>query len=1132
MSTSWKKQFEALLHHRYALKRANSLSKKYGSKFSASYSVDYPASMAVDDIDYLEKLSDENPIAINFYYSADPKAEYPLHLRLFQWQKPIPLSDILPIFENLDLRTDNERPDSIVFGTGQTIWISDFAVTYKRPIAIEEIRSLFQEAFIKIYFGAAENDGFNKLILGAALTWREIMILRAYAKYLRQVLFRFSQSYIEKALVDNASIARNLVLYFLTAHNPDKKSKREFEVEKIEQRILQSLENVRSLDEDRIIRRLLDVLKATLRCNYFQLTADKQPKDYFSFKLDSRKIPELPQPLPLYGIFVYSPRFEAIHLRYTKVARGGIRWSDRVEDFRTEILGLMKAQVVKNAVIVPSGAKGGFVLKQTFPHREEQQLAVIAAYKAFISGLLDITDNIVGEKNIHPKQVVCYDDFDPYLVVAADKGTASFSDLANEIAESYHFWLGDAFASGGRTGYDHKKMGITARGAWESIKRHFRELGINTYQEVISIVGIGDMSGDVFGNGMLYSKKIKLIAAFDHRNIFIDPQPDPDISYRERERLFNLPISSWEDYNPKLISKGGGVFKRTVKSITLTPQIKRVLDIQENSLAPTDLIRAILKAPVDLLYNGGIGTYVKASTETQAEVGDRTNDYCRINGNELRCRVVGEGGNLGFTQLGRVEYALAGGLIFTDFIDNSGGVDCSDHEVNLKILLNQEIQKKKLSEKKRDELLMSVTDEVADLVLFDNYAQALVMSFSAFHAKQNMGLHINYIKELETLGILNREIEFLPSEKDLSERKAADIGLTRPELAILLAYTKIHIKQALLNSNLPEDPYLRKNITSAFPFSIRKKYHAAMQDHRLARNIIATQLSNQVVNGMGITFVYRMQIETGASIPEIIRAHAVAANVFGTKDIRMLIEGLDFKIQMSEQYEMLYNIRHLINLSTRWFLQGNHMRGNLQSIIDHYATHISTLKDLTPSLMSGVTKDYLETLTTRFMAAGLLEGTAKKIATYRAIYTSLNIIDVATRYKFNLIKTAQVYFAAGERVNLLWFRDQIANDARVGHWNALARLTLRDELDVAQRALTIAIMHHDKKNLTPKTLITDWTRENSNALKKWDRLLNMLHSQSDVDYTMFFIAMRELIALILASHELKLKTPEMLSLNV
>ena len=1117
MTLTWKERLQNKLVQQHGNKKGLTLYKKYSDVFDAGYTDDYSDDVAVSDIDYIELLSADNPLEMRFYMA--PEREYPLHLRLFQWQKPIALSDILPMLENLDLRTYNERPCKITLGDDLFIWISDFAVTYtKAPFDIDKVAALFQDAFSSVYFGLSENDGFNKLILGALLSWREIMVLRTYTKYLHQVGFRFSQSYIEKTLVTNASIAKELITLFKIRHDP-KASKAKSHAVKIETQILQALESVTSLDEDRIIRRLLDLIKATLRTNYYQMTTDGRVKDYLSIKLNSRAIPEQPLPVPLYEIFVYSPRFEAIHLRNTKVARGGIRWSDRREDFRTEILGLMKAQTVKNAVIVPSGAKGGFVLKAA-PLQATRQILeaeVIYCYKSFISGLLDLTDNIKENKFICPINVVCYDDVDPYLVVAADKGTATFSDIANSISNEYDFWLSDAFASGGSTGYDHKKMGITARGAWESIKRHFRELSIDAITTEITVVGIGDMSGDVFGNGMMYSTHLKLIAAFDHRHIFIDPNPDPEISYYERVRLFNLPTSSWEDYNPTLISKGGGVFKRSLKSITLTSQMKQILDTEDTTLAPNELIRTILKAPVDLLFNGGIGTYVKASTESQADVGDRTNEYARINGDDLRCKVAGEGGNLGFTQLGRVEFALKGGLINTDFIDNSAGVDCSDHEVNLKILLNPEVKQGNLTLKKRNELLASVTQEVAELVLKDNYYQALVMSFSTYRARQNITLHANYIKELESQGILDRQVEFLPDDKKLLERKAAGEGLTRPELAILLAYTKIHIKHDILKSDLPDDPYLSRLLETAFPFSIRKKYKHAMNEHRLRKDIIATQLSNLVINEMGITFVYRLQMETGATVDEIIRAHAVASHIFGTHDLESLVEALDFKISMDEQYDMLYHIRNLINLSTRWFLHSNHIQDDLQSLIEHYSVRVKELENLTPILMAGFTKQYLETLTERFLKAGLPKEVARRIATYRAIYTSLNIIEVATKNQFDLIKTAKVYFAAGERINLLWFRDQIAADAREGHWNTLARLTLRDELDIAQRALTVVIMKNEKKEPDPGKLIDKWMSKNQRALERWDKLLTMLHGSADVEYTMFFIAIRELLGLILTS---------------
>lgn len=1122
MAQSWKEQLRKELTKQFGAKKGQALDQKYGQGFPPGYNDIYTPAATIADIKEMEQLSDQHALQINFYLAPD-SPEHPLRLRLYQWQNPMALSDILPILENFDLRVYSECPYQVITSNNDSIWISDFSVIYnKSKLDLDTLANLFYDAFSKVYFGLAENDGFNKLIFAALLSWREVMVLRSYAKYLRQVGFPFSQAYIEKALINNASISRLLVDLFKTLHDPAKTAKAKSQAEKIENEITTALEAVTSLDEDRIIRRILALIKASLRTNYFQTRADKQPKDYLSIKFSSRAIPELPLPVPLYEIFVYSPRFEAIHLRNAKVARGGIRWSDRSEDFRTEILGLMKAQVVKNSIIVPSGAKGGFVLKS--PHiallsRDGLRDEVITCYKAFICGLLDLTDNIKNNKFIPPKNVVCYDEPDPYLVVAADKGTASFSDIANSISKEYGFWLNDAFASGGETGYDHKKMGITARGAWESIKRHFREFNIDVLTTNITIVGIGDMSGDVFGNGMIYSTHIKLVAAFDNRHIFIDPEPDPETSYYERVRLFNLPTSSWEDYNPKLISKGGGVFKRSLKSITLTPQMKRVLGVDSTSLAPNELIRAILKAPVDLLYNGGIGTYVKSITETPADVGDRTNDYCRVNGAELRCKVVGEGGNLGFTQLGRIEYSLQGGLINTDFIDNSAGVDCSDHEVNLKILLDAQVQKDALTEKQRNQILASLTDEVASLVLSDNYFQALVMSFSVFRGNKNIDLHTDYIKELETQGIIDRHVEYLPDDKSLMERKAAGLGLTRPELAVLLAYTKINIKHELLKSDLPEDPYLKSVIETAFPVSVRKKFKASMPDHRLHRDIIATQLSNQVVNQMGITFVYRLQTETGATAAEVVRAHAVASHIFGTTEIQALIESLDFKIPMSEQYEMLYNIRNLIHLATRWFLQSNYMKNSLESLIELFSAPIKKLQPVIPNIMGGVTKEYFNELVSHFEHSGLPKEIAQRIATYRAIYTTLNIIDVATKNNFDLVKTARIYFAGGERMNMLWFRDQIASDSRQGHWNALARLTLRDELDITQRALTIAIINNDKKESDSQKLIQKWVDNNQRGIERWNNMLAMLNSSPALDYTMFFIAIRELIGLIMMSQQ-------------
>ncbi|MDR3490522.1 MAG: NAD-glutamate dehydrogenase [Gammaproteobacteria bacterium] len=1114
MTLAWNETLKEKLIETVGAAEAERLFLKYGTAFPTHYQEDCSPYIAVKDILQMEKLTLQNAIDINFYVSEDSN----LHLRLFQFHKFIPLSDVLPMLENMDLRTFNERPYELSI-KGPDIWISDFTVTYAKSSLgdIEKVKDLFQESFINTRLGFIENDGFNKLILGAQLSSREIVILRAYAKYLRQAGFIFTQPYIEKALINNTNITKKLVEFFEAKHNPTKN--KEAHAEELEAEILRSLESVRSLDEDRILRRILQLIKATLRTNYFQTQANGAPKEYLAFKFSSREIPDLPLPLPLFEIFIYSPRFEGIHLRNAKVARGGIRWSDRLEDFRTEVLGLMKAQKVKNAVIVPSGAKGGFVLKAVPANaaREALQLEGVTCYKFFLRGLLDITDNLVKGKVVRPENVKCYDEEDTYLVVAADKGTASFSDTANSISKEYNFWLGDAFASGGSVGYDHKKMGITARGAWESIKRLFRELNINIAETEFTAVGIGDMSGDVFGNGAIYSDKMKLVAAFDHRDIFIDPSPDAKLSHAERVRLFNLPTSSWQNYSAELISKGGGVFSRSSKSITLSPEIQKVLDITESALAPNELIRAILKAPVDLLFNGGIGTYVKASTESQAEVGDKTNEYCRINGGELRCRAVGEGGNLGFTQLGRIEYALQkNGLISTDFIDNSAGVDCSDHEVNIKILLNQEVAKGNITEEQRNVLLASMTQQVADLVLNDNYNQAFILSFINFYSTRIINHHIGYIKELEHTGSLDRIVEFLPDEKKLIERKTSGLGLTRPELAVLLAYTKIHLKAEILKSDIPKHSYLSQIVVTAFPEILRKKYLNEMYKHSLSSEIIATQLSNQIVNEMGILFVYDLQTETGASIEDIILAYTAASRVFGSTELQQLIISLDYKIPMAMQYEMLSHIRRLIYLSTRWFLRHKALKDTsaLPKMIEHYTECINTLGDIIPTLMGGVTKTYLESLTDNFVQAGISPQIAKRIAAARAMYTALNITEVATHNHFDLIQTAKLYFVVGEFFNLLWFRDQIAGDTREGFWDSLARVTLRDELDILQKQLTVSTMKHGYHIDKPRLAIDEWITHHPDANQRWDKMLEVLHTSTSTDYVMFFIALRELTGLI------------------
>ena len=816
---SWQDGLLNALHSEVGEARATLLYDRYGEGFHHAYRDDYAPRTAVHDILRLEDINDDHPLAMHLYRSPETEGEL-LRFKVFGRNRPVPLSDIMPMLERMGLRVLSARPYQIETRQGACYWITEFDMLPAFGIDVEvlEVKDIFQEAFARVCSGEMENDGFNRLVLAAALNWRQVVVLRAMCKYLLQTRMPFSQTYMENALATHPAIACQLVALFEARFSPQAQAHEEHSAELVHT-ITSALDEVANLDEDRILRSFLALMEAMLRTNFYQTDADGRPKPYLSFKLDPRELPHLPQPRPMFEIFIYSPRVEGVHLRGGLVARGGLRWSDRREDFRTEILGLMKAQMVKNAVIVPVGAKGGFVPKQlpAADDRDAVQAEVIECYKTFIRGLLDITDNLVDGKVVTPAQVMRHDGDDPYLVVAADKGTASFSDIANGLSQEYGFWLGDAFASGGSAGYDHKKMGITARGAWESVKRHFRELGVNTQTETFSVAGIGDMSGDVFGNGMLLSKQIRLVAAFNHLHIFIDPNPDPEVSFGERQRLFNLPRSAWTDYDMTLMSRGGAIYSRRAKSIDLSEEARQALGTDAETVTPNELISIILKAPVDLLWNGGIGTYVKASTEQHSAVGDRTNDSVRVDADELRCRVVGEGGNLGLTQLGRIEYALNGGLINTDAIDNSGGVDCSDHEVNIKILLGQVMAGGDMTLKQRNNLLVEMTDEVAWLVLEHNYLQSQAISIATTQAPFMLSDHARFIRRLEKEGRLHRKLEFLPDDEILAEREAKEQGLTRPEAAVLVAYSKVRLFEELVGSDVTHDPYLSQELIAYFP---------------------------------------------------------------------------------------------------------------------------------------------------------------------------------------------------------------------------------------------------------------------------------------------------------------------------
>ena len=926
--------------------RAAPLYKRFHSAFPTAYEEAVSPRQAVADIRRLDALgTTTGGLALNLYRPLEGHAGHGrLGFKLYRSGAPIALSDSLPMLERMGVRILSERGYEVTPESGEPLWVHDFSLQLSgtEDIDADTIAPLFEESFARVFEGAVENDDFNRLVLRAGLAADEIVVLRAYAKVMRQTGFALSQTFIETTLAAHPRIARMLVALFRLRFDPAQRDKgaAASQINAIEQ----ALEKVSNLSEDRVLRQYLALIVATLRTNYWRTgvgsSGDAGPRRTFlSFKFDSAQIPGLPEPRPMFEIFVYSTRFEGVHLRGGKVARGGLRWSDRPEDFRTEVLGLVKAQMVKNTVIVPVGSKGGFVLKKAPPSTDREAFLNegIACYRDYLRGLLDVTDNRVGDAIVPPPQVVRHDADDPYLVVAADKGTATFSDHANAISQEYGFWLGDAFASGGSAGYDHKEMGITARGAWESVKRHFRELGINTQTTEFTCVGIGDMSGDVFGNGMLQSRHIRLLAAFDHRHVFIDPAPDVAASFAERERLFALPRSSWADYNQALISAGGGIWARSEKSIPISKQAQAVLGVEATKLTPTELIAAILKAPVDLLYNGGIGTYVKATSESHADVGDRANDALRVNGAELRCKVVGEGGNLGLTQLGRIEAALNGVKLYTDAIDNSAGVDTSDHEVNIKILLSLPIADGELTEKQRNALLVAMTDDVAKLVLRDNYFQDQALSIGGRLGTEILDQQQRFIRFLERQGQLNRTLEFLPSDDELADRRSKGIPLTSPERAVLLAYSKMWLFDELLASDLPEDPWVGTALARYFPSVLKERFSSYIERHPLKREIVSTHVLNSMVNRVGATFVHRLMETTGATPPQIVRAYLLTREVFGLVPTWQSIEALDNIVPDELQSQMVIELRRRTLRATTWFLRSRRLAEPMAGTITRFA---------------------------------------------------------------------------------------------------------------------------------------------------------------------------------------------------
>ncbi|WP_416964156.1 NAD-glutamate dehydrogenase [Streptomyces sp. Agncl-13] len=1121
---SWADGFGEALNAECGEERAAELLRSYGNAFPEGYKADHSPRAAVADLVHLEQLTEEQAFALSLY---EPVGAAPGERRFKIYRKgaSVSLSAVLPVLSRLGVEVVDERPYELRCSNRTTAWIYDFGLRMPKSQngsgdhLGEDGRERFQEAFAATWTGQAENDGFNALVLSAGLNWRQAMVLRAYAKYLRQAGSTFSQDYMEDTLRNNVHTTRLLVSLFEARMSPDRQRAGREIVDALLEEVDAALDQVASLDEDRILRSFLTVIKATLRTNFFQEALGGHAHAYVSMKFDPQAIPDLPAPRPAYEIWVYSPRVEGVHLRFGKVARGGLRWSDRREDFRTEILGLVKAQMVKNTVIVPVGAKGGFVAKQLpdpSVDRDAWLAEGIASYKMFISALLDITDNLVAGEVVPPADVVRHDEDDTYLVVAADKGTATFSDIANGVAESYNFWLGDAFASGGSAGYDHKKMGITARGAWESVKRHFRELGVDTQSEDFTVVGVGDMSGDVFGNGMLLSEHIRLVAAFDHRHIFLDPTPDAAVSYAERRRMFELPRSSWADYDTALLSAGGGVFPRTAKAIPVNAHVREALGIEDKvaKMTPADLMKAILKSRVDLLWNGGIGTYVKASTESHADVGDKANDAIRVDGADLRVKVVGEGGNLGLTQLGRIEFAQQGGKINTDAIDNSAGVDTSDHEVNIKILLNGLVTDGDMTVKQRNKILAEMTDEVGALVLRNNYAQNTAIANALAQSKDMLHAQQRFLRTLVREGHLDRALEFLPTDRQIRERLAQGQGLTSPETAVLLAYTKITVADELLHTTLPDDPYLRTLLHAYFPTALREKFAEQIDTHALHREIVTTVLVNDTVNTGGTSFLHRLREETGASLEEIVRAQTAARAIFDAAEVWDGVEALDNTVEAPVQTRIRLHSRRLCERGTRWLLNNRPQPLQLAETVEFFSERVEQVWSQLPKLLRGADLEWYQEIYDELTGAGVPAELATRVAGFSSAFPALDIVSVADRTGKDPMDVAEVYYDLADRLHITQLMDRIIELPRADRWQSMARASIREDLYAAHAALTADILTAGNGTSTPEQRFAAWEKKNAAILGRARTTLEEIQGSEMFDLANLSVAMRTMRTLL------------------
>jgi glutamate dehydrogenase len=1093
--------------------------RRYAGAFPEAYKEDFGASTAVSDLRRLEQLPNSDGLSFDVYTpSTDDEADR--RLKIYRTGTPLSLGRTLPMLERMGIEVLDERPYEIERTDGTAAWVYDFGLKLGEGVDFSSERSAAVLDTLRVLWaGGVEQDGFNALVVRAGLTWQQASVLRAYAKYLRQAGTTFSQGYIEQTLSQYTAIARLLSQLFEARFDPEPPLAEALaSQEKIRDEIDAELAAVSSLDQDRILRSLLGLINASLRTNYFQRDSNGATPAAFAVKLDPRAIEELPEPRPRFEIWVYSPRVEGVHLRFGAVARGGLRWSDRREDFRTEVLGLVKAQMVKNTVIVPVGSKGGFVAKalpDPAVDRDAWSAEGVACYQIFVTSLLELTDNLerdsAGQQFVaKPADTRCYDGDDPYLVVAADKGTATFSDIANRIAVDRGFWLGDAFASGGSVGYDHKAMGITARGAWESVKYHFRELGLDTQRTDFTVVGIGDMSGDVFGNGMLLSEHIRLVAAFDHRHIFLDPDPDAAASFAERRRLFELPRSSWADYDSALISAGGGVHPRTLKSIPITPQVRECLRIPSGSasLSPAELIHAILTAPVDLLWNGGIGTYVKASTESNLDAGDKANDALRADGAEIRAKVIGEGGNLGLTQRGRIEYARNGGRVNTDAIDNSAGVDTSDHEVNIKILLDSAVRSGSITMAQRNEALASVTDEVAHLVLRDNYQQNVLLGVARHGARSLVSVHRRLLREMEKAGRLDRQIEFLPSDKEMAVREAEHAGLTSPELAVLAAYVKIALAERIGDSTLPDEPWFQRVLRAYFPQPIAERFAEHLAAHPLHREIITTSVVNDMVNHGGTTFVFRAQEETGVDIAQVTRAYAVVREVFSLESIWADLEALDNQVPTDAQHIGYREVRRTVDRAVRWLVEVRFPISDVAAEIDRFKPTLDELTPKVPELLRGRERENFYADVDRLIGHGLPRDLAMRITRLLSSFLLLDVVEIAAANDVDPAEIAELHFALSEQLSVDDILTAVTNLPREDRWSALARAAMRHDVYAALAAITSAVCRNTDPSMLATERMAQWAEQNPERVERARSTFAEALSRDTVDLATLSVALR------------------------